>query len=532
MLGELPAGVPVLATTATANGRVTTDVAEQLGSQVLVLRGPLGRESLRLAVLDLSSSAHRLGWLADNLDRLPGSGIIYTLTVAAATETAEFLRMRGYPVGVYSGQVEDADRRQAEQDLLDNKLKALVATSALGMGFDKPDLGFVVHLGAPPSPIAYYQQVGRAGRAVESAEVILLPGREDQAIWRYFASLTFPPEEHVRRVLQVLAQAGQPLSTRALEPLADLRHARLEMMLKVLDVDGAVRRVKGGWTSTGQPWTYDTARLARVAAARQAEQDAMMSYAATSGCRMLFLRTALDDPEAATCGRCDRCTQPLFNRFVSEPGLAAATTFLHRAGVSVEPRRQWPPGLGAIGIDLSGRIPAEEQAGTGRAIGRLSDLGWGVRLRSLLADPVRDTELPDDVFNALIEVLKDWAHGDDSWPARPVGVVAAGSRRRPRLVGSMAQRIAQVGRLPVLGTFTPVGELSPAAGDNSAQRLRAVHASFRLGPTLAAGLPAVHGPVLLIDDMIDTGWTATLLARELRRAGVAAVYPLVLALAS
>lgn len=531
MLGELPAGVPVLATTATANERVSTDVAEQLGSQVLVLRGPLGRESLRLAVLDLPSSAHRLGWLADNLDRLRGSGIIYTLTVTAATETAEFLRSRGYAVGAYSGKAEDADRRQAELDLLDNRLKALVATSALGMGFDKPDLGFVVHLGAPPSPIAYYQQVGRAGRAVESAEVILLPGREDPAIWRYFASLAFPPEEQVRRVLQVLAQAGQPLSTAGLEPLVDLRRGRLEMMLKVLDVDGAVRRVRGGWTSTGQPWTYDTARLARVATARQAEQDAMMAYAATPGCRMLFLREALDDPEAAACGRCDRCAHPRLDAFVSEPGLAAATTFLHRAGVSVEPRRQWPSGLGAIGIDLSGRIPADEQAGAGRAIGRLSDLGWGPRLRALLTETASDTELPDDVFDALIEVLKDWARGDDPWPARPVGIVAAGSRRRPQLVGSMAQRIAQVGRLPLLGAFTPVGEVSPVAGGNSAQRLRAVHASFRLGSQLAAGLSGVDGPVLLVDDMIDSGWTATLLARELRRAGVAAVYPLVLALA-
>src|SRR3954470_24234291 len=314
-LAGLPGLTPVLATTATANSRVTADVAEQLGD-ALVLRGSLERDSLRLAALELPNPAHRLAWLADHLDRLPGSGIIYTLTVAGATETAEFLRSRGFAVASYTGQVEDADRRAAEQDLLDNRIKALVATSALGMGFDKPDLGFVVHLGAPPSPIAYYQQVGRAGRAVEHAEVVLLPGREDAAIWRYFASLAFPPEDQVRLVLANLS-ADRPMSTQALEPMVDLRRNRLEMMLKVLDVDGAVRRSRGGWLATGEPWIYDTARLRRVAEARTAEQDAMREYAATSGCRMEFLRRCLDDPVAGPCGRCDRCAAPLFDASVS-----------------------------------------------------------------------------------------------------------------------------------------------------------------------------------------------------------------------
>jgi ATP-dependent DNA helicase RecQ len=208
MLADLPAGVPVLATTATANSRVTADVAEQLGTgggEALVLRGPLDRESLKLGVVQLGDPAHRLAWLADRLGELPGSGIVYTLTVAAAEEVTAFLRQRGFAVASYSGRTEDVDRRSAEADLLANRVKALVATSALGMGFDKPDLGFVVHLGSPQSPIAYYQQVGRAGRGIKQAEALLLPGPEDQAIWRYFASLAFPPEEQVRATLAALA---------------------------------------------------------------------------------------------------------------------------------------------------------------------------------------------------------------------------------------------------------------------------------------------------------------------------------------
>src|SRR2546423_1026785 len=252
---------------------------------LLPLRGPLDRESLRLSVLRLPTPAHRLAWLADHLGELPGSGIIYTLTVAGAQDTAEFLRSRGYPVAVYSGQTEDADRRADEADLLDNKVKALVATSALGMGFDKPDLGFVVHLGAPPSPIAYYQQVGRAGRAVKSADVVLLPGVEDAAIWRYFASLAFPPEDQVRAVLHALSSVDRPLSTPALEARVELRRSRLELMVKVLDVDGAVRPVAGGWGATGAEWHHDTGRDERVAAARTAEPGAMRAHGSTTGRR-------------------------------------------------------------------------------------------------------------------------------------------------------------------------------------------------------------------------------------------------------
>ena len=319
LLETLPAGIPVLATTATANARVTTDVAEQLeaglrgaddGGGVLVLRGPLDRESLRLAVVSLPATPMRLAWLADALrtDALPNSGIIYTLTVAAAYETAAFLREQGIEVTAYSGKDDQAARLQAEEDLLANRVKALVATSALGMGFDKPDLGFVVHLGAPQSPVAYYQQIGRAGRGVERAEVVLLPGREDRDIWAYFASLAFPPERQVRATLDALADAGRPLSTAAIETRVDLSRGRLESMLKVLDVDGAVTRTAGGWMATGKPWEYDGERYERVARERAREQQSMLAYQATDACRMEFLRRELDDPEAAPCGRCDNCT--------------------------------------------------------------------------------------------------------------------------------------------------------------------------------------------------------------------------------
>ncbi|MGW6984504.1 RecQ family ATP-dependent DNA helicase [Streptomyces sp. NPDC054932] len=543
MLADLPPGVPVLATTATANARVTADVAEQLGTgagtDALVLRGPLDRESLSLAVLTLPDAAHRLAWLADHLGDLPGSGIIYTLTVAAAEEVTAYLRHRGHTVASYTGKTENADRQQAEDDLQANRVKALVATSALGMGFDKPDLGFVVHLGSPSSPIAYYQQVGRAGRGVEHAEVLLLPGREDEAIWQYFASVAFPPEEQVRRTLDVLAQAGRPLSLPALEPLVDLRRTRLETMLKVLDVDGAVHRVKGGWTSTGEPWAYDAERYAWVARQRATEQQAMRDYAAATGCRMEFLRRQLDDEEAAPCGRCDNCAGARFTAEVSTTALDTARGELGRPGVELDPRKMWPTGLAAVGVDLKGRIPAGEQASTGRALGRLSDIGWGNRLRPMLAPQAPDQPIPDDVAQAVVAVLADWARGPGGWasgaadaPARPVGVVALPSRSHPRLIGSLAARIAEVGRMPLLGTvaYTDQAPEFGSVASNSAQRVRGLHQALTVPPALAEALAEAAGPVLLVDDRAESGWTLAVAARLLRRAGAKEVFPLVLAL--
>jgi ATP-dependent DNA helicase RecQ len=550
LIAGLRPGLPVLATTATANARVITDIAEQLGTaeqpgreqgggtgqavgaSTLVLRGPLDRESLRLAVVRLPDPAHRLAWLAERLTELPGSGIVYTLTVAAAEETARFLRDRGFLVAAYSGRTEDAQRQEAEADLLGNRIKALVATSALGMGFDKPDLGFVVHLGAPSSPIAYYQQVGRAGRGVERAEVVLLPGAEDQAIWRYFSSLAFPPRAVVEQVLGVLSGAAKPVSTMAIEPRVELKRGRLELLLKVLDADGAVRRVSGGWVATGTPWHYDEERYTRITAAREREQRAMLDYAATTACRMEFLRDELDDPQAAPCGRCDNCTGRHYQAAVSPDSVSAADTHSRRVGVPVEARRQWPSGMPSVGVDLRGKIPEGEQSAPGRAVSRLTDLGWGSALRALLGAGEPDRAVPDSLVGAVVEVLREWSAEGWSGAGRPVGVVALETRRRPELVRSLAARVAEIGRLPLLGTVARVADGPTGGAMNSAWRLRSVHAAFAVGPDLAERFTAVPGPVLLVDDLVDSGWTLTVTARLLRQAGAAAVLPLALAVAA
>ena len=530
VVAGLPPGVPVLATTATANARVTRDIAEQIGAghegplPTLVLRGPLDRESLQLSVLRLPQAALRLGWLADYLDDLPGSGIVYTLTVAAAQEVAEFLRDRGYAVEAYTGQTDPDQRLRTEESLLANKLKAVIATSALGMGYDKPDLGFIVHLGAPQSPVAYYQQIGRAGRGVEHAEVILLPASEDRDIWAYFSSLAFPPERMVRATLNALARASGPLSAAALETQVDLGRSRLETMLKVLDVDGAVRRVSRGWEATGQPWVYDTERYERVAAERAREQQAMLGYLATTSCRMDYLRRELDDPAAAPCGRCDNCTGNARATKVSQGSEDTARARIHRPGVTLQPRRIWPGGMAELGVAVSGRISAGEAAEPGRSVGRLTDIGWGVTLRQLLADGAPDVPVSDSLFKAVVQVLASW-----DWDKRPLAVVTVPSRTRPAMITSLGERIAATGRLTYLGSLEYLGGEPPGRQHNSAKRLAALARSLTVPGSLQEALASTDGPVLLVDDLADTGWTMTFAAKLLRGSGAQAVLPFALA---
>ncbi len=533
LIERTPAGVPVLATTATANARVVADVAEQLGAagpaagDVLTIRGPLARNSLRLGVLRLPSAGARLGWLLAHIDELPGSGIIYALTVSAAEDTARLLREAGHEVLPYTGQTDPEQREQAENLLKENRVKALVATSALGMGFDKPDLGFVLHLGAPSSPVAYYQQVGRAGRATENADVLLLPGPEDPEIWKYFATASMPTQERAEAILRELS-SDRPMSTPALEALVDIRRSRLELLLKVLDVDGAVRRVRGGWVSTGVPWTYDRERYDRIAAARDAEQQNMLDYETTTGCRMEFLQRTLDDPTAEPCGRCDRCAGIWYPVDVPEESSRQADASIDRVGVPIEPRAQWPTGASSRGVQVKGNLPQGERAAEGRALARLTDLGWGGPLRELFAAGAPDAPVTKPMLDACVRVLAEW-----KWEERPVGIVVIPSRSHPQLVNSIAEGIGRIGRLPILGSLERTGE-GGASGEtgNSAYRLGSVWPAFRVGDELVAAVSSAGGPVLLIDDLADSRWTLTVAARLLRQAGAPAVLPFVLALRS
>ncbi|WP_286956972.1 RecQ family ATP-dependent DNA helicase [Brevibacterium sp. UBA7493] len=516
ILAELPGSIPVLATTATANSRVVDDVAEQLGHDALVIRGQLARDSLRLGVMAKSEPARRLAWLCEHLGDFTGSGIIYTLTVAAAQDAARALAQAGWNVAAYTG-ASDADERAAmEAALKANEVKALVATSALGMGFDKPDLGFVIHFGAPSSPVAYYQQVGRAGRATDSADVLLMPGPEDERIWEYFATASMPDEQTAAAVLASLS-AEEPMSIPALETVVGEKRARLELLLKILQVDGAVDRVRGGFVTTGAGWTYDAQRYAAVAATRTREAHAMREYERTQMCRMRYLTGQLDDDTTGDCGRCDTCAGPWFSTEVSDSGLQSAGSQLAGVGLPVAARAQWPTGLDRLGIELRGKIAPAERPAEGRVIARLTDLGIGQRLAETFSTGQVDAPVPEAIGQAAVRVLTDW-----DWQSRPEVVISVPNTLRPVFTRSLTAGLAAVGQMQDIGEFELLRD--PGSPDvNSAFRVKNLSGAFRLTDEQAA---AVQGKtVLLVDALIVSRWTMTVLARELLRAGAAAVLP-------
>ena len=519
VLRRLNPETPVLATTATANARVTDDVASQLGDATLVLRGQLARASLELSVVDRLTPLDRYAWVVDHLPRLPGSGIVYTLTVADAERLAAAVAEvhgRDVPVAAYTGQLEPDLRHELEDALRDNRLKALIATSALGMGYDKPDLGFVVHVGAPPSPVSYYQQVGRAGRAIEHAHAVLLPSDADAGVWDYFATATIPVPEQVDKVLAVLS-AEEPQSVAAVEAQSGVRRGRVELMLKQLAVDGVVDRLEGGWVTTGKSWVYDHEHYDGVVAVRRCEADIMRAYTRGERCLMELLQTSLDDPHAEPCGRCSVCLGGLPEALDGAPSpetLKKVTDLLRRQVHLLEPRKMWPGGA----FGTRGRIAPDDAHEVGRTLIHADAPEWRDTVASLFKV---DAAAPEEVGEACVRLLAGWK---DSWSQRPEVVVDLPAAGFPVMTASVADHVAARGRLDRASLPAP-GRLPDLRAMSSADE-----AAFWRDALTPGTLPAdVAGrAVLLVVDATSSLWPITVAAAALRRAGASAVLPLLL----
>ncbi len=521
VLQTLNPHTPVLATTATANARVTLDVAAQLGEATLVLRGPLARSSLQLTVVDALSPIERFAWVVDHLPRLQGSGIVYTLTVADAERLAaavQFIHGDSCKVAAYTGGLESGERERLEDSLRGNRLKALIATSALGMGYDKPDLGFVVHVGSPPSPVSYYQQVGRAGRGIDHALVALLPSGADAGVWDYFATATIPDRVQVERLLAGLSAYadGRSATVPALEAETGLRRGRVELMLKQLAVDGVVERIEGGWRPTGASWTYDQEHYDGIIATRRREADIMRAYTRGQSCLMQLLQESLDDTSAQKCGRCSVCLghlpQPLRER--PEAATVEAVTRRLRGEVTVlEPRKMWPGGA----FGTRGRIPSGLMAQAGRAIAYADAPEWRELVRSTFG---RDGAPSQELRDAAVGALGQWR---DSWPARPEVVVALPAAGFPLMTGGLADHLAQVGQLG-RADLTVAFDHGPSADLSSSEEAALWRDAIRVNDEL---LSAVCGKVvLLVVDGTSTQWPITVAAAHLRQAEASMVLPL------
>ena len=516
VLAGLAPGVPVLAATATANARVEADVASQIGAATRTFRGSLDRPSLHLSVAHVPTAAEQLAWLDAWTDAHAGPGLVYCLTVSETERVAGHLIDRDVAAAAYTGSTPAPERERIEAGLDDGTLACVVATSALGMGYDNPLLAYVIHLGSPSSPIAYYQQVGRAGRGRVDAEVVLVPTRTQGDIWAYFASTAMPPKETVESVLQAL-RANGPSTVMELESMVNLRRGRLEALLKVLDVDGAVDRQGSSWSATGSAWVYDEERYVQLAAARVAEQEAMRAYQRTTGCRLRFLRDELDDPQAGDCGRCDNCTGIRVDQAVDRDAVARAQQFLRGAEVPIDPRKQWPRGLAG----RTGNIKPDLRAEEGRALAFGTDPGWSEELAPLFAAP--DAAPTDELVRGVAAALKVWP-----WGRRPTWVTWVPTRTRPLLVEGLAVRLAEMGKMEPVDAVTRVRlDAEPQARmENSATQAANVIDAFRFGRS--DGQPLPLGPGLVVDDTLRSGWTMTVIAEGLRVEGSGPILPFVL----
>jgi ATP-dependent DNA helicase RecQ len=526
VLQQLNPKTPVLATTATANARVTDDVAHQLGESTLVLRGPLARSSLQLAVVDALSPLDRFAWVVDHLPKLPGSGIVYTLTVSDAQRLAAAIQEvhgRDVPVAAYTGGLDAAERESLEDALRANELKALVATSALGMGYDKPDLGFVVHVGSPPSPVSYYQQVGRAGRGIDHAMVALLPSDADAGVWDYFATATIPVPENVNRLLRGLESygPGQSATVPALEAETGLRRTRVELMLKQLAVDGVVERVERGWVRTEVEWTFDAAHYDGIVAVRRREADIMRAYTRGDRCLMQLLQESLDDPSAEPCGRCSVCLGELPDPLQAKPSpeTVQQITRLLRGEVHVlEPRKMWPGGA----FGAKGRIPAELMAEAGRSIIYADAPEWREVVRAAFT---ADGAPAEDALEALkagaVAALSRWR---GAWSSRPEVVVPLPAAGYRRLTAEIADHVATVGRLERAElTVDPSGFTDDLSSAEEAKVWRdGLHVDDQTAQAISGRT------ILLLADASSSQWPVTVAAAKLREAGAGAVLPLLI----
>ena len=537
----------VLATTATANQRVTQDIGAQLDGQhakasqaasggsftsdasaadvaipskTVTFRGTLARTSLTLSVVPGLSPLQRYAWLADALVQLPGSGIVYVLTVAEAERLTAFLRRCGHAVDAYTGQTDANVRLQIEDRLRHNQIKAVVATSALGMGYDKPDLGFCVHVGSPATPVAYYQQVGRAGRAVAHAEGVLLPSDADERIWDYFATASIPERQTAEQVLACLAERARGLLD--IESETGIRRGRLEALLKILAVDGVLEKVDTLWKTTGQPYAHDTAKWTALAEVRQQEANIMRQYAHGQGCLMAYLQTALDDPEPKPCGRCSVCTGQL-----PHPGLApslenllAARHFLRGMDTDIEPRKRWP-----AGVQRKGNIKGFE---AGRAVAFADDPAWATELQTLRPSVLQGHagdgfQVPPELLAGAVATLTRWAK---VWGQRPVCVVplpGPGAVQGFSASQQLAAHLSQKGRLPLHDVLVWRGGAAPedaASGPVVAHLESAIH--------LLSDAAVPSGPVLLVASSVRTRWAASVAAELLRENGASQVLLLTL----
>lgn len=506
----MPHNVPLLATTATANDRVIQDICQQFGDNIHILRGALTRDSLYIQIIHLNRKEERLAWLIENINNLPGTGLIYCLTVNDCHMVSNWLSEHGINAFAYTGKSDKEEREVLETKFINNDMKVLVATIAFGMGIDKPDISFVIHFQKPGNAVSYYQQIGRAGRAISKAFAILLVGEEDDAITQYFINSAFPTAYEMDEVIKPISEFDG-ISTSVLSTKVNLSKGRIENVIKFLVINGDVYKEKTKYYKTPKAWEPDMAYSKQITLIRNEELKQMQKLATLESCYMEFIACQLNDKQAHPCGHCGNCSpEERYPDTVSHCFVLEALDYLKGKWLEIDTRKRWP-----IAVDGKVTIKPQDIYQTGYVLSNYGDAGWGhIVSHNKYVDNCFSEELVQASYVLLHNHCKEWGIQC---------VTSVPSKRRPNLVRDFAISLAKKLQLPYKDSIEKTANSAEQKTmNNSFNQFNNANNSFSVSFPL-------KGNVLLIDDMVDSKWTLTVCSYKLIKSGAENVYVFALA---
>lgn len=513
IIQTLPTNVPILATTATANDRVVADLREQLGNNVYVSRGPLTRESLHIQILNKPGKIERYAWILENLPKLPGSGIIYCLTRRDCDYLADFLKSNGISAAAYySRGTEEGERlnREIEEQFRTNRLKVIVATVKLGMGYDKGDIAFVIHYQMPQNIVSYYQQIGRAGRNIDKAYIFLMYGKEDEDILNYFINTAFPTEAETKQIVDFIGRHdGVKLSQ--LSAAVNMRTARINKALAFLMNDGFIRKEESCYYITPKRFVYDRAHYASVTETRRGEMEQMKQLARTKDCLSRYIVSCLDDHTAQPCGHCANCRgKDLYPAEASWPYVFIAEEYVDRQVIAIEPRKMWVTSSVTTGKKI------EHMLRPGFCLSRYGDAGYGELVKQ--GKYSKEKRFCDELVGKSAQMLRPFVGEHGITHVCPVPSLRSG------IVADFTRRLAASLKLEYTELLVKTEAVPQKRMENSAHQCENAYRSFHV-----AGSSVLPKNILLVDDVVDSRWTLTVCGFRLMEAGAENVYPFALA---
>lgn len=510
VLKDLPTTTHLLATTATANDRVIDDIKKQLGDNIFVLRGSLTRESLYIQILDMREEELRLAWLAENIKKLPKAGIIYCLTKRDVYSVTNWLKKNNIDAYAYTSDTNKNIplKEEITTKFFNNEMDVLVATTAFGMGIDKRDIKFIIHYQRPGNVVSYYQQIGRAGRAIDKAYAILLLGREDDEINQFFINSAFPTYEEMTKVIDLISKSDG-LKKTEIEKDINMKQGRLEKILKFLLVNGDINRDTSTkkYYRTAKKWNPDMNYAAQITEIRNREFTRMKEFVnLKNSCYMKFIVNELNDPYAKDCGHCAYClSKEKLNENLKEEDIKNALVYLKQDFFTIEPRKKYPDNTKIL-----------TQLQKGYALSNYGKAGWG---KLVSTNKYKDKHFCKELIEESAKFIKE-KYKDCKLQC----ITSVPSLSNLNLVKDFAVELSKKLNLPYIDVIIKIdtGKKQKEMNNSFQQYINACN-GFEVNNKVK------YKNVLLVDDMVDSRWTLTVCGIKLMEKGAVNVYPFALA---